>query len=88
MIGTQEYPQGETQPYYVALGRGSDWILRCKDCQRLVTDTIAKTGSCVCGCKTTKEIRRLSLWEWIQIRVGLIRFPHRQEFLQEFNRVR
>lgn len=89
MIGTQPYPAGEHHPYYVALGRGSDAIARCAECQRLVTDATLKVmRGCPCGCRKVKEVRRLSLWEWFTIRVGLVRFPYRREFLHEFNSAR
>lgn len=85
MIGTAPYPPDVAQPYYVKLGRASDAITRCAECQRLVTDkTLQKYSSCRCGCRKVKEIQILSAWEWVKIRVGLVDFPHRALFLKEF----
>jgi len=74
-------------PYYIALGQGCDALVRCRDCRRLIThaDLIAR-GMCRCGNKRVTEIRALSLWEWLRIRVGWIDFPHRAAFLKEFAR--
>ena len=76
---------GGEQRYYTALGRACDWIFRCKDCQRLVTaETLRRLGSCPCGNKRVLEVTTLSTWEWLKIRVGILRFPHRADFLREF----
>jgi hypothetical protein len=74
------------RPYYVALGRATDSLLRCKDCRRLVPLAIISTlGACPgCGTRTFAEIRGLSLWEYFKVRVGWIDFPYRKEFLKEF----
>lgn len=75
----------EATPYYVDLNKGCDDLMRCKDCKRLITaQVLASLGSCKCGCRKVTEIRTLSLWEWIKVRLGLITFPHREEFLKEF----
>lgn len=74
--------------YYTELGSGHDDILRCKDCRALVTSTdLFREGCCTeCGCRRVTEVVGLSLWEWFKIRVKLIDFPHRKEFLNEFRR--
>lgn len=77
------------RPYYEKYDRGSDWIMRCKDCGRIVTHTQlfgdGKEGTTpCCGTRSLREIRVLSVWEWIKVRLGIIDFPHRDEFLQEF----
>jgi hypothetical protein len=75
-------------PYYVALGKGCDAIVRCKDCQHLVTHALLMAkGSCPrCGNRRVTEVRALGLWEWLRIRLGLLDFPYRKEFLKEFAR--
>ncbi|HYB96808.1 MAG TPA: hypothetical protein VEC39_17680 [Vicinamibacterales bacterium] len=79
------HPNGKEQRYYVALGRACDWILRCKDCQQLVTSAdIAKRGSCACGNRRFAEITMLSEQEHASIVSGAIDFPHREDFLREF----
>ena len=79
-------PEAKEQRYYVALGRACDGIVRCKDCDRLVTGAVytRQKGACPCGNKRFAEVTTLSPWEWFRIRVGLIRFPYRREFLSEF----
>lgn len=75
-----------TRLYYDDLGTGHDDILRCKDCRRLVLfSDVKKHGSCSCGNRHVVEITTLSVWEWLKIRLGIIRFSHRREFLKEFN---
>ena len=76
--------------YYTDLGRGSDYLLRCDDCKRLVTHAaIIKIGKCPkCGTRRFREIVALSLWEWLRIRLGLLNFAHRADFLKEFARGR
>lgn len=84
-------PQGESKNphYYTALGRSADFLLRCKDCKRLVTiDEMSKVKSCPCGNKRFAQISTLSTWEWFKIRVGILDFPYRREFIKEFSRVR
>ena len=75
-------------PYYEQLGQAHDDLLRCKDCQKLVTfSTLRKLGTCDgCGAKKFTEIRTLSVWEWIKIRLGIIRFDNRKMFLAEFSK--
>lgn len=78
--------QGREQRYYHALNRGCDFILRCKDCQRLVTaENLCKWGSCSCGNKRVAEITTLSEQEQADIASGKIDFPYRAEFLAEFS---
>lgn len=73
--------------YYTALGRACDALLRCKDCKRLVTHArLAALGSCPCGNRRVVEITTLSVWEWLRIRLGLLDFPYRQQFLAEFSK--
>jgi hypothetical protein len=76
-------------PYYEKYDRGSDWILRCKDCGRLIThDQLFGDGrdgiTPCCGTRSVREVRAMSLWEWLKLRLGIIDFPHRAEFLTEF----
>lgn len=75
--------------YYEDLGRGHDCLLRCKDCQRLVTyAVIAKLGCCDgCGNRKFAEITLLSDSEMEEIRHGVIDFPDRDKFLAEFEGV-
>ena len=75
-------------PYYEAHGESHDDILRCNDCKRLVVATTLRThGGCPsCGTRRVTEVRALSVWEWLRIRLGLIDFAHRQEFLKDFTR--
>ncbi len=80
------------RPYYTKLDppQATDALLRCKDCRRLVPHaTIVRLGMCPgCGTRTFKEIRGLSLWEWLRIRFGWLDFPCRKQFLEEFGRGR
>jgi hypothetical protein len=73
-------------PYYVGMGQGHDNILRCKDCQALVTiETIQLRGMCdKCGNGKFGEIRLLNQEEMDNIRSGKIDFPARERFLAEF----
>lgn len=75
--------------YYVDEGRGHDDLLRCKDCQALVTfATITKLGCCdKCGNKRFTEITLLNQEEWDSIKSGLIDFPGRDKFVAEFRGV-
>ena len=76
--------QRETR-YYHDLNQGHDDLLRCKDCHRLVLYADIKVhGMCRCGNKRFTEITALTMWEWFKIRVGWLRFPHREKFLKEF----
>lgn len=80
-FGIREMPTA----YYESLGRACDFLLRCKDCQRLVpTARLTAHGCCSCGNRRLAEIKTLSLWEYLRIRLGLLRFPYRREFLREF----
>ena len=77
----------ETPRYYEAEGRGSDFLLRCADCKKLVTHkTLIDLGSCRCGNRRVTEINTLSGWEMLLIFIGVIRFPYRLNFLKEFTR--
>lgn len=73
--------------YYQDLGRGCDYLLRCKECRRLVTYAeLEKIGSCPhCGFRKVVEITGLTLLEWLKIRLGIIRFEDRDKFLKEFS---
>lgn len=75
-------------PYYQAFGQVTDGVMRCTDCARLVTVAqLKRAGKCPkCGTRRVKEVQTLSGWEWVQIWVGLIRFPLRRLFLREFGR--
>lgn len=73
-------------PYYVDLDKGCDALVRCHDCRRLVTHaTFVKHHACPrCGTRKVTEVRTMSCWEWLRVRVGLLDFPYRKEFLKEF----
>ncbi len=75
------------RPYYVDKGRGHDYLVRCKDCRRLVTcDKLFKDGATpCCGNRKVVEVRGLTPWEWFKIRIGFIDFPDRSLFLKEFS---
>lgn len=75
--------------YYTALGKACDDILRCKDCQRLVLHaTLVKFGCCPdCGNKRVMEVTTLTVEEHDRITHGVLDFPHRAEFLEEFSPV-
>jgi DNA-directed RNA polymerase subunit RPC12/RpoP len=74
------------RPYYEDLGRAHDMIMRCQDCKRLVTyKSLEKHGCCPhCAHRKMVEVRTLSVWEWMKIRLGVIRFPDSEAFLKEF----
>lgn len=70
--------------YYVALGRGSDYLLRCKDCRELVLlADLEKRGSCACGNRRVAEITTLTEAE--KAAVESMDFPYKAEFLAEFS---
>lgn len=75
--------------YYTDLGRAHDCLLRCKDCQSLVTyATIQSIGACqTCGNKRFSEITLLSETEMEAIANGTIDFPDRDKFMAEFHGV-
>lgn len=76
------------RPYYEDLGVGHDALMRCDDCKRLVlyADMMARQGlTPCCGTRKVKEIRALSVWEWIKVRLGILDFPYRDKFLAEFS---
>jgi hypothetical protein len=75
--------------YYEELGWAHDLLLRCKDCQGLVTyEAISSLGCCnLCGNKRCAEITILSEEEMAKIQSGEIDFLHRDKFLAEFNPV-
>ena len=75
--------------YYVDQDRGHDYLLRCKDCQKLVTfAAIQKLGGCdKCGNKRFTEITLLSEEERADIVSGVIAFPDSEAFLAEFGQV-
>lgn len=75
--------------YYVDKDRGHDYLLRCKDCQELVTfAVIQKLGCCdKCGTKRFTEITLLTEKEMADIQSGVIDFEDRAEFLEEFSPV-
>ena len=76
--------------YYEATDKGHDDLLRCHDCGRLVTyASLFSKGNTgftrCCGIRKVKEVRALTFWEWLKVRLGLIDFDHRREFLAEFS---
>jgi hypothetical protein len=75
--------------YYESLGRAHDYLMRCKDCQRLVVFSVLSKLGCCDGCGTRKmaEITILSEQEMADIKSGAIDFPDRDLFLKEFNPV-
>ncbi len=89
MLNDQELNATPKRVYYEELGRAHDYLLRCKDCSRLVTfKRITKLSSCKCGNKKFIEITTLSGWELFKLKFGLIRFPDKDKFLAEFSRVK
>lgn len=82
---TKEEMEAKSPPlYYQALGRACDYVMRCQDCQRLqTTAAIKKRGGCKCGNKRFTEVRTLTFWEMVRIRL-FMRFPYKKEFLAEF----
>lgn len=76
---------GRESRYYTALGRASDFILRCKDCKALrLLSFIQAHGCCECGNKRFVEITTLTEAEMESLTNGSIDFPYRAEFLAEF----
>lgn len=76
-----------TRPYYEALGKACDAIVRCNDCRRLVTHASLVGNKGVtpcCGTRRVKEVRTLRQEEWDEIVSGRLDFPYRDLFLQEF----
>jgi hypothetical protein len=81
---------GREQRYYVALGRATDFILRCKDCRTIVTIAdIRRYGACpgdgvkACGNKRFSEITAINETE--KAALEALDFPHKAEFLAEFS---
>lgn len=75
------------RPYYEALDKGCDALVRCAECRELVTHAaiVANQGTTpCCGSRRVREIRVLKQHEWDQIVSGAIDFPYRAEFLKEF----
>ncbi len=81
--------EGRVPNYYESLGRAHDYLMRCKDCQGLVTFAqITKLGCCdKCGNKKFSEITILSEQEMADIASGAIDFPDRDKFMAEFHGV-
>lgn len=75
--------------YYDDLGRGHDYLMRCKDCRALVTfETIRNLGCCnLCGNRRFGEITILSEKEMADIQSGAIIFPDSDKFMAEFKGV-
>lgn len=77
--------KGRESRYYTALGRASDFLLRCKDCKALVLLSFLQThGCCECGNKRVVEITTLNDAEMERLTNGSLDFPYRAEFLAEF----
>lgn len=92
MLPSFTMPPGARVPdhtaYYEKYGMGTDALVRCTECQRLVTHAeIQQLGCCPCGCRRMREITTLSEQEEAAIRSGAIDFPYREEFLKEFTGV-
>jgi hypothetical protein len=80
---------GREQRYYTALGRATDYILRCKDCRAIVTIAdIRRYGACpgdgvkACGNKRFAEITTITETE--KAALEALDFPCKAEFLAEF----
>jgi len=72
--------------YYERKGEMSDGLFRCAACNRLITHArLIADGNCSCGNRRVTEVRALNFREWLRIRLGLLRFPSRIEFLKEFS---
>jgi len=73
--------------YYEEKGRAHDYIMRCKDCQKLVLfETIQKLGCCGdCGNRRFVEVTILKEEEAKQIQDGTLAFPDSDLFLKEFS---
>lgn len=89
MLTNKEVNSINMPRYYEDLGRGHDCLMRCKDCQGLVTyAVITKLGSCdQCGNKRFTEITLLTEKEMEAIATGAIDFPDRDKFMAEFRGV-
>lgn len=84
-----ELDRPRQREYYEDLGRAHDDLLRCKDCQGLVTfKTLAKLGMCdKCGNKRFTEITTLNEKEMADIQSGVIDFDAREQFIAAFRPV-
>lgn len=84
--GENERPKRLT--YYELEGRGVEGIVRCDGCKGLVVvaQIDGKAGCPKCGNRRFNEVRALSTWEQIKLRIGLINFPDKDKFLKEFSR--
>ena len=73
--------------YYEKYGMVTDLISRCMECRSIVTGEILSAKGCCpkCGNKRVTEVTTLSGWEWLKIKLGIIRFEHSDEFLAEFS---
>ncbi len=89
MKSEMEFGQMRRPRYYEDLGRSHDYLMRCKDCQGLVTfEAIAKLGCCdKCGNKRFAEITLLTEKDMEAIASGEIDFPDRDKFMAEFKGV-
>jgi DNA-directed RNA polymerase subunit RPC12/RpoP len=88
LLGTTgDVPDKHVPHYYEQMGEQHDGVLRCQDCRRLDTYVrlIAARGCPACGSRRVVEVKTLSTWEWLRIRLGLLDFPHRRAFLKEFH---
>lgn len=89
MLSDRELNAPTPKLYYEELGRAHDYIMRCKDCQKLVTfQVITNIGCCDgCGNKRFSEVTLLQEQEMADIQSGKIDFPDRELFLAEFSAV-
>lgn len=87
-MGPEQLGARHIPVYYEKLGLHHDAILRCKDCKKLVlhADIKLRAGCSHCGCRRLVEVTTLGVFEWLKMKLGVLDFPYRAEFLAEFSR--
>ena len=87
MLSPHEQNAGRVPRYYEDLGMAHDYVVRCKDCQKiLLFEVISSIGCCDnCGNKRYAEITTLTDAE--QELMKTLDFPHKEKFLAEFKTV-
>lgn len=91
LVSTPDTTPTAARPYYEALNMGCDAVVRCHDCSRLATCVAIQANKGLtpcCGTRKVREVRSLRFFEWLKIRLGILDFPYRAEFLREFARGR